>query len=635
MRRSLFLLSMFVCICIQAQNVVFLKTGGTGNGASPSTPTGSLNTAYKTIEDAGGEGTIVIVDKFICTAAFARNVPKSENITITSKYGGIDYRDGNPNCILTINSGIRWTLYRPTTFENITFDAGAATTPYILFVANFHPVIMGEGIIVNGFPTTEIATGLSILGGSQNGQTGVPVTTDVDSHITIKSGKFIVIGFNRQITGTYTGRAYINISGGEIPAIYNGSVSGGVGGSLNLVISGGIFNGAIYACSENIARPRDSKASGDAFIKITGGNFSKCLGIFAGMDGISKVDLSEFQDLGMVKRRLYDCDTLITADKKIPYLTPNEVFDYGSFTDSKGQKIPYRIYYPTNFDESKKYPLVLFLHGNGSRGDDNETQLLSGGSAFISNLINSGNECIVLAPQCPSSSEWVSTYPGNAGYTVESIPMSSYLNASKELLDSIMLKTSVDKLRVYVSGASNGGGASWDLMCRFPTLFAAGIPMMGCGESSNAAAIGSLLKEIPIWTFHGDADGTLSVEGTRGIVAAIRNSGGTKIQYTEYPGVDHEIWLFSAHEGLIDWLFSQTRNNIVSSVNHLNLKTPKIFTEAGKINIIPEDSANIKIFNMSGSLLVNTVIKGKTSFAITSGTYIVKADQVITHVTVR
>ncbi|GHU67283.1 hypothetical protein FACS189413_01760 [Bacteroidia bacterium] len=615
MKKIVLLLILAVsCLQLNAETAVFLKNGGTGNGSTPATPTGSLNTAYKAIEDSGGEGAIVIVDKFTLVSAFARNIPKNENITITSKYDGVDYRDGNPNCILDISKGLRWTLFRPTTFENITFSDAGVSTPYILFIANFHPITMGEGIEVQGFPSTEIATSLAILGGSQSGQTGAPATNDADPYITIKSGKFIVVGFSRQVDVVYTGTAHINISGGEIATLYGGSLNNGKGGSIDLNISGGTFISSIYACESNSSRA--TYASGNASIVISGGDFTYCGAIFANMDGESIVDLSGLADVDYVKRRLYYAGKLITAGGEVPFLTPNKVFDYGNYTDSKGQMIPYRIYYPENYDESKKYPLVLYMHGNGSRGSDNETHLLTGGSAFTSTLINSGQECIILAPQAPLSSSWVTTYPGNAGYTVASVPMGSYLNAAKELFDSILTKPYIDKSRIYVFGVSNGGGATWDLMCRFPDLFAAGIPMCGNGESSNAAAIGSLLTEIPIWAFHGDADETLSVEGTRGIVAAIEAAGGTKIEYTEYPGVGHEAYFFSAHEGLIEWFFAQKKTptsieNIVSqddqvvATEYFNLQGVQIPVGALRATPLPTGVYLVKQTLKSGQTKVS------------------------------
>ncbi|MDD4490332.1 MAG: hypothetical protein PHD30_07525, partial [Paludibacter sp.] len=105
MKKIRILLILFFSYCaITAENVAFLKTGGTGDGLSPASPTGSINTAYKILEDAGGGGTIVLVDKFVISSNFRRAVANTLEVKIRSKYNGIDYRDGNPNCALCVGT---------------------------------------------------------------------------------------------------------------------------------------------------------------------------------------------------------------------------------------------------------------------------------------------------------------------------------------------------------------------------------------------------------------------------------------------------------------------------------------------------------------------------------------------------
>lgn len=603
MKRLVLLMLLITASCVGwAENVAFLKTGGTGDGLSPVNPTGSINTAYKILEDAGGGGTIVLVDKFTLSANFMRAVTNTLVVKLTSKYNGIDYRQGNPNCALTVGTtGFRYVLNGPHTFENITFKGNTAltTTNYILFIANYNAITMGEGINVTDFPSTVISSSCSIVGGSQQGQSGTPASLNLDTHITVNSGKFIVVGFNRQITSTYTGTAHVNITGGEITTLYGGSINGGVGGNFDLNISGGIYTGTIYAGN----RDNVNAASGKTTMVVSGGDFNSCPAIVGLMDGGATIDLSAYNNIGFMKRRLYYFDNLITKDGIVPFLTPNKVFNYGSFTDATGLTIPYRIRIPDNYDLTKKYPILFDLHDNGSRGNDNTLQVTSTGSAFLSTVLNSGHECIILAPQCADTTSWVQVYPGNAGYTVGGIPMSRYLKAAKELFDTIIQNYSVDLNRLYIFGSSNGGGATWDLMCRFPRLFAAGIPMAGCGESSNASAISDSLINIPIWTFHGDADLTLPVSGTRGIVNAIKASGGTKINYTEFPGVDHGVWwVASSTEGLVDWLFDQEKtSDIETSVsskfsNFVNIENPA----KNLLRIKLSGSAMIELFTLTG-----------------------------------
>ncbi|GHU67276.1 hypothetical protein FACS189413_01740 [Bacteroidia bacterium] len=288
---------MAACWSLQAQNVAFLKTGGTnGNGKSPSTPTTSINTAYKVLEDAGGGGTIVLVDGFTISSNFMRAVANTQNVTLTSVWDGVDYREGNPNCALTVGTaGFRYSLNGPHTFENITFKGNPSLTAnYIMFIANFHPLTMGEGISVVDFPNTQTTTSCTILGGIQNDGSGSPTAVDLDANIIVKSGTFIIVGFNRQKAADYTGTAHIDIQGGEIIYLYGGSLNNGHGGNVDLNISGGTFIGGI-----NVASGTANLAAGSANVTISGGNFTNMTPnppensnyIFGGISASSKISV--------------------------------------------------------------------------------------------------------------------------------------------------------------------------------------------------------------------------------------------------------------------------------------------------------------------------------------------------------
>lgn len=105
------------------------------------------------------------------------------------------------------------------------------------------------------------------------------------------------------------------------------------------------------------------------------------------------------------------------------------------------------------------------------------------------------------------------------------------------------------------------------LAARYPYVFAAAIPLAGCRNSSEAAAIAARYVHQNIWTFHGDADATVPVEGTRGMVAAIRAAGSTTIDYTELPGEGHNIWAqAAATPGIVDWMFSKNNANFANTL---------------------------------------------------------------------
>jgi predicted peptidase len=248
-------------------------------------------------------------------------------------------------------------------------------------------------------------------------------------------------------------------------------------------------------------------------------------------------------------------------------------------------------------------------------------------------MLNSGNECIVVAPQCPAASAWVADgyYPGSAAYSVED-PMGEYLAAAKELLDNVINTAAVDTKRIYVCGSSNGAGASWELISRFPDLFAAGVPMAGCPDASDAAAIADALKATPIWTFHGDADATLSVEGTRGLVAAIQAAGGTKIQYTEISGGTHDIWLqASATEGLSEWLFAQERD-LSAGISEKLSSQIHISVNGKMLHIVADHLTDISVYTVSGAKLFQTAVQGEQFFPLANGVYIIETNQGISKI---
>ncbi|GAB1416140.1 hypothetical protein MASR2M117_15460 [Paludibacter sp.] len=588
-----------------AQNTVFLKNGGAGDGTSADAPVGTLASAYTILGDAGG--TVVICDDYELTANFVEPA-HTGLVTITQVHNSVDYRGDTETkkTFYITSSGKRFVLNGPTKFENINIKGFGTTSSFILFIANYYPITMGEGIHCEGFLYTDLARSTSILGGYQSGQ-GTPVATDLDSHITIQSGKFLLVGFNRSIAGPYTGTANIDISGGEIVTLYGGSAAG-TGGSLDLNISGGVFSGPIHASNFG-----GNMAAGSVNVVVSGGDFTNCPSITGGTNGVgatTTIDISGYSNQELLKSKIQTFNTIITSDGEITNFNPNDVFDFGSFTASDGTQILYRSWFPKNYDTSKKYPIALYLHGNGSIGNDNTTHLTTSGAAYVHKVLNSGTDCIILAPQSAVNPAWVGPYPGSASYTVENTPMRGTLSAAKELLDSIVENASVDKNRIYVFGSSNGGGGTWDLLTRFPTLFAAGIPMAGNGESSNAAAIAPYLKEIPIWTFHGDNDETLDVSGTRGIVDAIESIGGTKIIYTEVPeGTHNNIWTIAAGtEGLVEWMFAQKIDDENGTSDRINLTVDEFLVENpvndGMLRIHVPYNAEITLYTLSGQKIM-------------------------------
>ena len=229
------------------------------------------------------------------------------------------------------------------------------------------------------------------------------------------------------------------------------------------------------------------------------------------------------------------------------------------FVDSKGVEIPYRIYVPADYSEDYAYPLVLFLHGAGERGYDNEAQLkLTVMEPFMD------KECpiyqsIVIVPQCPEYGGWVDTNWDLGSYSTDKVTISKAMNAVVELLDATMEEFSINADRQYVFGISMGGYGTWDLLARFPDRFAAAVPICGGGDPSKAAE----LVDIPIYVFHDINDRSVPVSASQDMVNAIKAAGGEKIIYTETEGVGHEVWTVAINASdlsVIDWMFEQRRS---------------------------------------------------------------------------
>lgn len=330
MKTKIFTTIVFTVLCgmLFAQNVVFLKNGGTGDGTSAVSPLGSIIAAYTALGDAGG--TIVICDDFELTATFTEPA-HTGLVTITQVYNDIDYRGagGTENTFYITSSGKRYVLSGPTKFENINIHGFGTSKSFILFIANYHPITMGEGIYCDGFLYTELATSTSILGGYQKDQ-GTPVATNLDSYITIQSGKFLLVGFNRSIPGPYTGTAHIDITGGEISSIFGGSAAG-TGGGLDLNITDGVFSGPVYASNFG-----GNMGAGSVNVTVSGGDFTNCptiVGGTNGVDSITSIDISDYGEVFDIKTIISNFDRMITgpiSENKPPldneivmYSTPN------------------------------------------------------------------------------------------------------------------------------------------------------------------------------------------------------------------------------------------------------------------------------------------------------------------------
>ncbi len=236
-----------------------------------------------------------------------------------------------------------------------------------------------------------------------------------------------------------------------------------------------------------------------------------------------------------------------------------ELFEAREFSYTEAYSIKYRIYVPSSYDGTKAYPLLLFLHGAGERGDDNISQLKLGITQPFQNEASPIYDCIVVAPQCPDGEKWVNVVNWNdCSYSTDDINESVALAAAVELLYAVRTEYAVDSDRIYAMGLSMGGYATWDLLVRHGDMLAAAVPICGGCDVSKA----ELLTDIPIRTYHGLLDTTVPPTGTLAMVEAIQKAGGSKIDLTEYSNQNHSIWdIAMSEDGLFEWLTSQKRSD--------------------------------------------------------------------------
>lgn len=232
----------------------------------------------------------------------------------------------------------------------------------------------------------------------------------------------------------------------------------------------------------------------------------------------------------------------------------------GKFT-SEGVTFPYQLYLPKDYDENKTYKLMLFLHGDGSRGQDN-TQIVNG-SEFIlcRRIMDEYSDCIIIAPQTPVS--WIFTpnddkampeYPF-ASTPYQDVRPSKYLLNALRMLDQMKATLPIDEHSIYVSGYSRGAMATWYLLATYPDTFAAAI--LSCGVGSPDAA--ETIAKTPVYVFHGDVDDVVSFADDQTLVEAVAKAGGETV-FIPCKNYAHSISApMRADKNVLEWLFSHTK----------------------------------------------------------------------------
>lgn len=198
---------------------------------------------------------------------------------------------------------------------------------------------------------------------------------------------------------------------------------------------------------------------------------------------------------------------------------------------------------PENFDENKKYPIILSLHGAGTRGGD--ITLLYDNELLRYANKNPDFPFVVIAPLSEDDT-WFDGYERLLAFT-----------------KAIAGLDFADNQRFYLTGASMGGYTSWQLGMSLPEYFAAMVPVCGGGMYWNAGR----LKNVPVWAFHGALDKTVLPEETLKMVAAVNKFGGNA-KITIYPHNEHNAWTDTYNNPEVyEWLLSHKNENENELVN--------------------------------------------------------------------
>ena len=218
--------------------------------------------------------------------------------------------------------------------------------------------------------------------------------------------------------------------------------------------------------------------------------------------------------------------------------------------------MPYRLFRPK---ASGKLPLVLYLHGSGGLGDDNQKQLglgnVFGTRVWLLPENQKNFPCYVVAPQTDTG--WVHyDLSHEAQGVIGLLPgLGDGARLALGIIDALCREFAIDERRIYVTGQSMGGAGTWHMTAQRPKLFAAAVAC--CGSQTGEDAVDSI--STPLWNFHGAADKSVAVALSRDRIAAMRKAGGHPL-YTEYAGVDHNVWQWAYTEPeLVKWVFAQRR----------------------------------------------------------------------------
>ena len=218
------------------------------------------------------------------------------------------------------------------------------------------------------------------------------------------------------------------------------------------------------------------------------------------------------------------------------------------------QLFQYRLVAPSPLRSTERYPLLVWLHGFGRRGEDNKKQLAHLDLIFNSRADLRNRQFFILATQCPGENpQWFGSSKAEAAKGGQS--PDDMLTVTVEILRKTMRDYPVDEDRIYLAGPSAGGTACWEMALRYPELFAAVAPMSSGGGTVSRAA---RLANVPVWAFHNRNDPAIPPRGVEEMIAAVKEAGG-KAELTLFDAAEHNSWTAAFANGAMEWMLAQHR----------------------------------------------------------------------------
>jgi|GEM_PF-196565 len=297
----------------------------------------------------------------------------------------------------------------------------------------------------------------------------------------------------------------------------------------------------------------------------TGTSGSNDTGMSPATNDVGLITLPDGTHIALVVLVNYSTESY-EADEKIIGLISKTVYEYFSEkllchfrygqTTNASDTMVYRLLSPANENPDKKYPLLVYLHGSGSNGNDNETQVNHLYHSFKDSSIRVHFPCYLLVPQCAEKDVWVSFPDFPQSLRIDDHPTISAALALKTI-ENIYRQNNIDSSRIYLTGFSAGGEGTLDFISRKPKTFACGVALAG---RADTAETGNLLH-TPIWLFHGGRDDLNQVEYAEMEYLKLKSEGGN-VQLTVFPELAHDCRRAYSNPKLWNWMFEQKNNHI-------------------------------------------------------------------------